>query len=174
MRKIKKSREKRKKNQQNGRNKEKTDRRVGTGPAPLRRSCEGRKFCIHQEDSSLAERRGVQGRNFRATEESAAIRLQRAKQRDSHTEDRLRRWSRKILSSPPLISTPKSQLFAEQPSMKKPGTYQDRSSTSKYTQKKPQGNWQEGQTCNIVKSHISRWATHKLKNNYISEVLPQD
>ena len=35
-------------------------------------------------------RRGVAGGSFRAMEESTAIRVQRAKQRDSHTDDQCR------------------------------------------------------------------------------------
>ena len=42
------------------------------------------------------------------------------------------------LSSPPLTSTPKSQLTAEEPSIKKIGTYQKIYSTSKDIKKKPQ------------------------------------
>ena len=42
------------------------------------------------------------------------------------------RWrSRKIQSSPPLMSTPKSERFAEQPSTKKTGNYQERTSTKR-------------------------------------------
>ena len=66
------------------------------------------------------------------------------------------RWqSRKTLSSPPLTSTPKSQLSAEQPLMKKTGTYQKRSSTTKDIKKEPQQDKQEGGTLDVVKSHTS-------------------
>ena len=35
--------------------------------------------------------------------------------------------------------------------------------------------WQEGYTHNIIKSYTRLgWATHKLKNNYIAEVLQQE
>ena len=43
----------------------------------------------------------------------------------------------KALSSPPLIGTPKLQLFIEQLSMKKTGTYQKRSSITKDIKKEP-------------------------------------
>ena len=42
------------------------------------------------------------------------------------------RWqSRKTLGSPPLMGTPKSQPFTEQPSTKKTRSYQKRPSTTK-------------------------------------------
>ena len=64
------------------------DKRIGTGPAPLGGSCEGGKVSIHWEAHSLAEMRGGRGGSFRATEESAATGVWRAKRRDSRTEDR--------------------------------------------------------------------------------------
>ena len=70
-----------------GGQKKKYRQRIGTGPAPVGGSCEGGKVSKHQEAPSLAERRGWWGRSFGAMEESAAIRVQRAKSRDSHTED---------------------------------------------------------------------------------------
>lgn len=57
--------------------------------------------------------------------------------------------------------------------MKKTGTYQKKSSTIKDIKKELQQDGEEGQTCDTVKSHTPRWATHKLENNYIAEVLPQ-
>ena len=56
------------------------------------------------------------------------------------------RWWRKTLNSPPLTNTPKSQLIAEQPSIKKIGTYQKRYSvnTSKDIKKKPQQDSRKG------------------------------
>ena len=60
------------------------DKRIEKGPAPLGGSCEGGK----EETPSLVEmQRGWQG-SFRATEDSAASGVQRAKRRDSRTEDR--------------------------------------------------------------------------------------
>jgi len=48
------------------------------------------------------------------------------------------RWQRrKTQRSPPLKSTPKSQLFAEQPSMEKIKIYQKRPSTTKDMKKEP-------------------------------------
>ena len=76
-----------------GRAKEKRknrDKRIGTGPAPLGGSCEGGKVSTHQEAPSLVEMRGGWGESFGATEESTATGVERAKQRDSHTEDRFR------------------------------------------------------------------------------------
>ena len=72
-----------------GRAKEKRknrDKRIWMGPAPLGGSCEGGKVSTHQEAPSLVETGGWGG-SFRATEESAATGAQRAKWRDSHTED---------------------------------------------------------------------------------------
>ena len=40
-------------------------------------------------------------------------------------------WSRKTLRPPPLMNTPKSQLYAEKTWMKKIGIYQKRSPTTK-------------------------------------------
>ena len=73
-----------------GRAKEKRknrDKRIGTGPAPLGGSCQGEKISTHWEAPSLVEVRGGSGGSFRATEESAATGVQRAKRRDSCTED---------------------------------------------------------------------------------------
>ena len=52
--------------------------------------------------------------------------------------DQPRWWRRKILNSPPIMDTSKSQLSAKQPTMKKIRTYQNRSSTSKDIKKEPQ------------------------------------
>ena len=60
------------------------------GPAPLGGSCEGGKVPTHYEAPSLVEMASGQGGSFGATEESAATGVQRAKRRDSHTEDRCR------------------------------------------------------------------------------------
>ena len=72
-----------------GRAKEKRknrDKRIGTGPASLGGSCEGGSF--HTLGSPFTGRdEGWWWGSFRTTEESVAIGVQRAKQRDSHTED---------------------------------------------------------------------------------------
>ena len=73
-----------------GRAKEKRkdrDKRIGMGPAPVGGSCEGGKVSTHQEAPSRAETVGGGGGSFRATEESAATGVRRAKRRDSRTED---------------------------------------------------------------------------------------
>ena len=80
--------------------------------------------------------------------------------------------SRKNLSSPPIMSTQKSQQFAKQPLMKKTGTYQNRSSTTEDLKEISQHDGWEGQTCNIIKFHIPGWGIHALDNNDIAEVLP--
>ena len=68
--------------------KKKTQRqRIGMGPAPLGGSCEEGKVSTHYEGLSLVET-GWQGGSFGATEESAATGVQRAKRRDSRTEER--------------------------------------------------------------------------------------
>ena len=57
------------------------------------------------------------------------------------------RWQNwKTLNSPPLTSTPKSQLSSEQPSVKNIRTYQKRSSTTKDRKKELQRDGQERQT----------------------------
>ena len=77
-----------------GRAKEKrTNRgkRIGTGPAPLGGRREEGKVSTHYKSPSLAEMGGWVGRgSFGATEESTATGVQRAKQRDSRTEDQCR------------------------------------------------------------------------------------
>ena len=76
-----------------GRAKEKRknrNKRIGTGPAPLGGSCEGRKVSTHEDAPSLAETVGGQGGSFGATEESTATGVQSAKRRDSRTEERCR------------------------------------------------------------------------------------
>ena len=73
-----------------GRAKEKRknrDKRIGTGLAPLGGSCEGGKVSTHSEAPSLVEMGSGRGECFRAMEENAATEVQRAKRRDSHTED---------------------------------------------------------------------------------------
>ena len=62
------------------------DKRVGTGLAPVRGSCEEEKF-PHTRRPLHWKRWRVLGRSFGATEESAATGVQRAKWRDSRTED---------------------------------------------------------------------------------------
>ena len=59
------------------------------GPAPLGGSCEGREVSTHKGTPSLAGMEGGRGGgSFRAMKKSAATGVQKAKQRDSHTEDR--------------------------------------------------------------------------------------
>ena len=60
------------------------------------------------------------------------------------------------MSSPALMSTPKSQLTAEQPSVKKTGTYQERYSTSKGIKKKPNEIVGRGCIYDIIKSHTTQ------------------
>ena len=74
-----------------GRAKEKRknrDKRIGMGPAPWEEAVKEEKF-PHTRKPLHWWRRGwgEWGGTFRATEESTAIRVQRAKQRDSCTED---------------------------------------------------------------------------------------
>ena len=66
--------------------KKKQRQRIGTGPAPVGGSCEGGIVSTHEEAPSMVET-GVAGGSFGATEESAAIGVQRTKWRDSRTED---------------------------------------------------------------------------------------
>ena len=73
-------------------------------------------------------------------------------------------------NSPPLTDTSKSQLFAE-PSRKKTGTYQKRSSTTRGIKKGPQGDGEDGWTHDAIKSHTPRWVTHRLENNSRADVL---
>ena len=86
-------------------------------------------------------------------------------------------WSTKILSSPPLMNTPKSQWSAEQPLMKKSRTYQKRYFTPK-DKRTPMRSVGVAihdiisRIHDIIKSHTPRWMIHK-KNNYITEVLQQ-
>ena len=73
-----------------GRAKEKRknrDKRIRMGPAPLGGSCEGGNVSTHQEAPSLVEMGGGGRGSFRAVEESAEIGVQRAKQRNTCTED---------------------------------------------------------------------------------------
>ena len=89
-----------------GRAKEKRknrDKRIGTGTAPVGGSCDGGKF-PHTRKALCGRRlRVAQGGIFGAMEESAATGVRRAKQKDSHTEDRC--WpaltSLRGLSAPP-------------------------------------------------------------------------
>ena len=90
-----------------GRAKEKRknrDKRIGTGPAPLGRSCEGGKVSKHQVTHSLVETGGARGKlcshGGECSNESAATWVQRAKQRDSRTED----WCLPALTSPRVLS----------------------------------------------------------------------
>ena len=64
-------------------------------------------------------------------------------------------------SPPPLMSTTKSKLPAEQLLMKKIGIYQKRSSTTRDIRKEPQQDGQEGWTHNIIKFHTPEWVTQQ-------------
>ena len=74
------------------------DKRIGTGPAPVG----GRKGFHTLGAPSRAETAGGGRGSFRATEESAATGVRRAKQRDSRTEDQCRA----ALTSPRGLSAP--------------------------------------------------------------------
>ena len=65
------------------------DKRIGTGPASLEGAVKEEKF-PHTRKPLHWRRRGGRGGSFRATKESAATGVQRAKQRDSCTEDQCR------------------------------------------------------------------------------------
>ena len=81
-----------------GRTKEKRknrDKRIGMGPALLGGSCEEEKL-PHTRKPLHWRRWAVAGRSFGATEESTATGVQRAKRRDSHTED----WCQPTLTRP--------------------------------------------------------------------------
>ena len=79
------------------------------GPAPVGGSREGGKVSTHEEAPSRVETAGGGGGSFRATEESAAMGVRRAKRRDSRTEDRCR----PALTSPRGLSAhPPGQLGA--------------------------------------------------------------
>ena len=80
------------------------DKRIGTGPAPLGGTCEGGKVSTYQEAPSLAETGVWRGGSFGATEESTATGMQRAKRRDSRTEDQCR----------PALTSPRG-LYAHPP-----------------------------------------------------------
>ena len=87
-----------------GRAKEKRknrDKRIGTGPAPVGGSCEGGKVSHTRKPLHRQRLRVAEGGSFGATEESAATGVQRAKQRDSCTEDRCQT----ALTSPRGLST---------------------------------------------------------------------
>ena len=58
------------------------------GPAPVGGSCEGGKVSTHYEASSWADTAGGGGGKLQSMEESAATVVQRAKWRESRTEDR--------------------------------------------------------------------------------------
>ena len=75
-----------------GRAKEKRknrDKKLGMGPTSLGGSCEGGKVST-QESPFIGGNGRWAGGSFRATKDSTATVVRRAKQRDSHTEDRCR------------------------------------------------------------------------------------
>ena len=65
------------------------DKKIGTGRAPLGGSCEGGSFHTLRSPFTGGDG-GWVGESFRATEESAATGVQKAKWRDFRTEDRCR------------------------------------------------------------------------------------
>ena len=69
------------------------------------------------------------------------------------------------------MRTPKSHLTAEWTSVKKSGTYQKRYATSK-GKEETTTRLEENHTHNIIKPNTPRCATNRLKNNYVTEVLP--
>lgn len=85
-------------------------------------------------------------------------------------------WSRRALSYPLLMSTPKSEPKAEQPSIKKAESTKKkkkkRHSTCKDTKKKPQQNGRRGTSAIQSNPILPGWVTHKQEND-IAEVLPQ-
>ena len=70
-----------------------------------------------------------------------------------------------------LMKTPESQLAAEQPSTKNMGTTKKGILHPK-TKKKPQKDVRRGTSPKQSNLILARWATHKLENSYITEVLP--
>ena len=70
--------------------KEKTDKRIGMGPAPLGGSCEGGKVSTHWEAPSWAETVGGGGRKLQSHGGERSNRGAEGKRRDSRTEDRCR------------------------------------------------------------------------------------
>ena len=71
------------------------------------------------------------------------------------------------------MRTPKSQLIAEQPTTKKCWNLKKKKDTlHPKTKKKPQRDGRRGAI--MIKSNPipAGWVTHKLENNYITEVLP--
>ena len=82
-----------------GRAKEKRknrDKRIGTGPAPLEGAVKEERFPYTRKPLRGQRLPVAEGGSFGAMEESTATGVQRAKRRDSHTED----WCRPALTSP--------------------------------------------------------------------------
>ena len=82
--------------------KEKTETKLRTGPAPLGGSCVGGKVSTHWEAPSWVETAGGGEGKLQSHGGEPAIGAQKAKQRDSHTEDR----HRPPLTSPRGLSAP--------------------------------------------------------------------
>ena len=78
-------------------------------------------------------------------------------------------WRKQTLSPPPLTRTPKSQLIAKQPWIIRLEPFKKDILYPK-TKRRPT-KWEESHTCDIIKLHI---LTHKLENNFITEVLTQE
>ena len=71
------------------------------------------------------------------------------------------------------LSSPGSQLPAEQPSMKKTRTSQKKSYTAKDIKKEPQQNREKGQTHNAIRPHCLRWVSHKMETNLFAVSLTE-
>ena len=78
------------------------------------------------------------------------------------------------MSSPLLMETPKSQLTAEQPPTKKCWNLPKKDTLHPKTKNKPQRDSRRGASAIKSKPIHARWATHKLENNYTTEVIPQE
>ena len=72
------------------------------------------------------------------------------------------------------MKTPKSQLIAEQPSTKKCWNLPKKDTLLPKTKRRPQQDGRRGTT--VINTNLipARWVTHKLENNYTTEVIPQE
>ena len=79
------------------------------------------------------------------------------------------------MSSSLLTKTPQSQLTAEQSLTKKNPLEPTKKDTLHLkTKKKPQSDGRRGAIPIKTNPIPTRWVTHKLENNYTTEVLPQE
>ena len=83
-------------------------------------------------------------------------------------------WSRRMRAHPLLTKTPKSQLTAEQPSTKKCWNLPKKATLHPKTKRRPQ--WDSRRGTIMINSNLvsTRWATHKLENNYTRDIIPQE